>query len=87
MHCEMLSSITPSALSHGDGAPGAGAEDCITSAFRLWRAEFWSLPRRRPTRRRASTAPLFRADGDLLPGWVDILLDVIGGMESGPRNS
>ena len=28
----MLSSKAPSALSHGDGAPGAGAEDCITSA-------------------------------------------------------
>ena len=28
----MLSSMAPSALSHGDGAPGAGAEDCITSA-------------------------------------------------------
>jgi hypothetical protein len=49
--------MAPSALSHGDGAPGAGAEDCITSARRLWR----------------------------VVGWVDILLDVIGGVESALR--
>jgi hypothetical protein len=53
----------PSALSHGDGALGAGAEDCITSARRLWRAELGSHPSGRPPRRRASPAPLFRADG------------------------
>ena len=35
----MRSSIAPSALSHVDCTPGAGAEDCITSARRLWRAE------------------------------------------------
>ena len=58
MDTEMLSSIAPSALSHVDCAPGAGAEDCITSARRLWRAELVSLPRCRPTRRRASPAPL-----------------------------
>ena len=39
---------------------GAGAEDCITSADRLWRTELVSRPRRRPTRRRASPAPLSR---------------------------
>jgi hypothetical protein len=52
----------PSDLSHGDGALGAGAEDCITSARRLWRAELGSRPRRRLPRRRASPAPLFHAD-------------------------
>ena len=41
-----------------DCAPGAGAEDCITIARRLWRAELVSRPRRRPTRRRVSPAPL-----------------------------
>ena len=52
MDTEILSSIAPIALL------GAGAEGCITSARRLWRAELVSLPRRRPTRRRASPAPL-----------------------------
>jgi len=36
--------MAPNALSHGDGAPGAGAEDCITSARRLWRVELGSRP-------------------------------------------
>ena len=64
-------SMAPSALSHGDGAPGAGAEDCITSARRLWRAELGSSPRRRPTRRRAFPASLVRADGgELSVGWI-----------------
>ena len=36
--------MAPSVLSHGDCAPGAGAEDCITSARRLWRVELGSLP-------------------------------------------
>jgi hypothetical protein len=36
--------MAPSILSHGDGAPGAGAEDCITSARRLWQAELGSRP-------------------------------------------
>jgi hypothetical protein len=60
MDTEMLSSIAPSVLSHVDCAPGTGAEDCITSARRLWRAELVSRPRRRPTRGlgRASPAPL-----------------------------
>ena len=40
----MLSFVAPIALSHGDGAPGAGAEDCITSACRLWRDELGSCP-------------------------------------------
>jgi hypothetical protein len=71
VHCEMLSSMAPSALSHGDGAPGAGAEDCIISASRLWRAELGSRSRRRPTRRRASPTPLFHADGGgLSVGWI-----------------
>jgi hypothetical protein len=55
--------MAPSALSHGDGAPGADAEDCITSARRFWRVELGSRPRRRPTRRCFFPAPLFRADG------------------------
>ena len=52
--------MAPSAVSHGDGAPGAGAEDCISSpalARRVWR----------------------------VVGWVDIPLDVIGGVESALR--
>ena len=36
--------MAPIALSHGDGAPGAGAEDCITSARRFWRTELGSRP-------------------------------------------
>ena len=55
--------MAPISLSHWDCAPGAGAEDCINNVRRLWRAELGSLPRRHPTRRRASTAPLFLADG------------------------
>ncbi len=35
-------------MSHGYGAPGAGAEDCITNARRFWQAELGSLPRSRP---------------------------------------
>jgi hypothetical protein len=86
MHCEMLSSMAPIALSHGDGgAPGAGVQDCITSARRFWRAELGSRSRCRPTRRRASPAPLFRARRWWVVGWVDILLDVIGGVESSLR--
>ena len=53
-------------MSHGDGAPGAGAEDCITSARGLWRAPLVSRPRRRPTRRRASPAPL---SAQTVAGW------------------
>jgi hypothetical protein len=61
--------MAPIALSHGDGAPGAGAEDCITRARRLWRAELGSSPR--PTRCCASSAPLFCADsGALSVGWI-----------------
>jgi hypothetical protein len=63
--------MAPNALSHGDGAPGAGAEDCITSARRFWRVELGSLPRRRPTRRRVFPAPLFRTNGGgLSVGWI-----------------
>jgi hypothetical protein len=50
--------LYPIALSNVDGAPGAGAEDCITSTRRLWRAELVSCPRRCPTRRRVFAAPL-----------------------------
>ncbi len=38
--------------------PLSGAEDCITGVHRLWRAQLVSRPRRRPTRCRASPAPL-----------------------------
>ena len=51
---EIATTMAPIALSHGDGAPGVGVEDCITRARRHWLAEFGRLPRRRPTRRRAS---------------------------------
>jgi hypothetical protein len=71
VHCEMLSSMAPSALSHGDGVRGAGAEDCITSARRFWQVELGSRPRRGPTRRRVFPAPLFHADGGgLSVGWI-----------------
>ena len=77
--------MAPSILSHGDCAPGAGAEDCITRARRLERAPLVSRPRRRPTRRRASPAPL---SAQTVAGWLvwaDILLDVIGGVEGALR--
>ncbi len=78
--------MAPRALSHGDCALGAGAEDCITSVRRFERVELGSRPRRRPTRRRVFPATLFRTDGGgLSAGWVDILLDVIGGVESALR--
>ena len=76
--------MAPSTLSHGDGAPGDDAQDCITSARRFWRVELGSRPHRRPSRRRVFTAPLFRADGGgLSVGWIS--LDVIGGVESAVR--
>ena len=69
-------------LSHGDGAPGDGSEDCITRARRLWRAELGKPP---PTSSNSTSCLSFPA----LPRrlwrvvcWVDILLDVIGGVES-----
>ncbi len=49
------------------------------------RAPLVSRPRRRPTRRRASPAPL---SAQTVAGWLvwaDILLDVIGGVESALR--
>jgi hypothetical protein len=36
--------MAPSPLSHGDGAPGAGAEDCITSERRFWRVGSGAAP-------------------------------------------
>ena len=75
----------PVFTTHVDCAPGAGAEDCITRECRLWRAQLVSRPRRRPTRRRASPAPL---SAQTVAGWLvwaDILLDVIGGVESALR--
>ena len=93
----MLSSMAPSALSHGDGAPGAGAEDCMVRSFicscrnkkqepssrRFWRVELGSLPRRRPTRRRVFPAPLFCADcGGLSIGWISCWTSSGCGVES-----
>jgi hypothetical protein len=49
VHCEMLSTMAPISLSHGDCAPGAGAEDCITNVCRFCRVELGSRPRRRQT--------------------------------------
>ena len=65
-----------------DCAPGAGAEDCITRARRLWRAQLVGRPRRRPTRRRAFPAPFSAETGTGWSVWADILLDVISGVES-----
>ena len=59
----MMSSIAPITLSYVDCASGAGAEDWITIARRLWRAELVSRPRRRPTRRCASPAQLSTSFG------------------------
>ena len=70
--------MAPSALSHEDGAPGAGAEDCITSARRFWRVELGSRPRRRLPRRRVFPAPLFRAKVEGQP-WIPV------GASVGPR--
>jgi hypothetical protein len=79
-----------SALSHGDGAPGAGAEDYITSARRFWRAKLGSRPRRRPTRRGDDddvfylffiSRPALQRRLWRVVSRVDILLDVIGGVE------
>ena len=78
----MLSSMAPNALSHGDSAPDDGAEDCITRVRRFWWVELGSLPRCRPTRRRDFPDPLFHDDSDGFVSWVDILLDVISGVES-----
>jgi hypothetical protein len=36
--------MAPRSLSHGDGAPGAGAEDCITSINGFWRVTLGSSP-------------------------------------------
>ena len=81
----MLSSIAPSALSHGDSVPGDGVEDCITNIHRFWWVELGSSPRCRPARRRVFPAPLFCVDDDcpfivlaetkpngvgLLVGWI-----------------
>ncbi len=53
--------MTFSALSHGDGAPGAGAEtfseDCITSICRFWWVELG---------RGSSRTPLFEPKRELL---------------------
>ena len=49
--------------------PGAGAEDCITRARRLERAPLVSRPRRRPTRRHASPAPL---SAQTVAGWFGL---------------
>ena len=93
----MMSSIAPSALSHVDCAPGAGAEGCITSIRRFWRTEpqcraparvshpsrLVSRPRSRPTRRRSrSLLPHSPRRQWRVVSWADILLDVISGVES-----
>ncbi len=63
--------MAPSSLSYGDSAPGAGAEDCITSIHRLWWSVLWSSPSRCQTRSRASPAPFLCANsGWLLVGWI-----------------
>ena len=74
-HCEMLSSVAQHKVPW-DFAPGAGAEDCITSA-RVRRAPLVSRPRRR-----ASPAPLSAQTVAGWSVWADILLDVIGGGSS-----
>jgi hypothetical protein len=48
---DMKEAVKTAILEH-DCAPGAGAENCITSIHRLWRAELVISPHCRPTRRR-----------------------------------
>jgi hypothetical protein len=62
--------MTPSALSHGDRAPGDGAPG-LRHQRRFWRVELGGRPRRRPTRRRVFPDQLFHADGGgLSVGWI-----------------
>jgi hypothetical protein len=69
--------MAPNTLSHGDGAPGAGAEDCITSENRLGGLSSGAPP----VVVRPLSRPAFQRQRWLVVGWVDILLDVIGGVE------
>jgi hypothetical protein len=68
--------MAPSALSHGDCAPGAGAEDCITSAGGL------SSGAAPVVSTSCLSSPALQRQLWLVVCWVDILLDVIGGVES-----
>ncbi len=79
----MLSSIAPSALSHGDGAPGAGAEDSSPA-----HADFGGMSSgAAPVVVLLDVVPLPpRYSAPTVAGCrVDILLDVIGGVESALR--
>ena len=78
IHRDIL--LRAASLSHD-----CGAEDCITRVRRLWRAQLVGRPRRRPTRRCASPAPLSAQTVAGWSVWVDILLDVIGGGSSALR--
>jgi hypothetical protein len=89
--------MAPSPLSHGDCAPGAGAEDCITSpgcwCGGLHHADFVGLSSGAPPVSSDLTSCLSRPAlpcrqwrvVELLVVWVDILLDVISGVESALR--
>ena len=63
----------------------SGSQVLITRARRLWRAPLVSHPRRRPTRCRASPAQLSTQTVAGWLVWADILLDVIGGVDSALR--
>ncbi len=66
------------------GLRDPGLPDRCKVAF-LLPSPLVSRPRRRPTRRRASPAPLFAQTVAGWLGWADILLDVIGGGSSALR--
>ncbi len=77
-------SLQPRALSHVDCAPGA-AEDCITSARKLWRARAEPEDGHRAIVVQLVVVPLLPSSQCRLwrvVCWADILLDVISGVES-----
>jgi hypothetical protein len=76
--------MAPSALSHWDCAPGAGAEDCFTSVLRFLRVELEQPPLSSDSTSCLSRPALLRRRWRVVC-WVDILLDVISGVERALR--
>ena len=84
-HCEMLSSVAQRTVPCGlcPGCWCGGLHHQRTQS--VWLRSLASRPRRRPTRRRASPAPLSAQTVAGWSVWADILLDVIGGGSSALR--